>query len=52
MKESNLIGDPLVLLGLVLEPPDGGVEGLCLPLQGLHLLTDGVHLLNRELPAC
>jgi hypothetical protein len=39
----HLISDALVLLGLILEPPDGGVQALCLALQALHLLPDGVH---------
>ena len=39
----GLVGAPVGLLGLLLEPLDDGVEGVGLSLEGLHLLPDGVH---------
>merc|ERR1711899_496196 len=40
----SLFGHALVLLGGLLELVDGGVEPIRLPLQALHLLSNGVHV--------
>ena len=40
---NNLVSTASSLPGLLFKAGDGGVEGVCLSLQGLHLLPDGVH---------
>ena len=39
-----LISQSVALLGGILKLLDGGVQAVCLPLQALHLLADGVHV--------
>ena len=39
----NLVSDTVSLFGGILELLDDGVELVCLVLEGLHLLPDGVH---------
>ena len=40
---SYLISLAVALLRGILESLNGGIEAISLPLQALHLLTDGVH---------